>query len=434
MAYTIIDRTLNGKRSSGNRQKFVRRVKRTIRKQVNEQIANGSVKDLVEGKGKKINIPKKDLSQPTFRSGNGGKRDFVLPGNKKFTQGDRIPRPEGGAGGGGKGASKDGEGEDSYQFTLSQEEFLDMFFEDCELPDLKDTTIVKTDKFESKRAGYSTDGPAAMLNIPRTMRQSKGRRIGLLRKNKKKQLIELEAQELELIGLLYDAQQAEDEAEIERLNATLEEVKHKIQGLRRKLRAVPFIDDNDLRYNRWVKHPIPTTQAVMLNLMDVSASMGEWEKEMAKRFFMLLYLFLTRNYERVDVVWIRHHTRATEVDEEEFFKGRETGGTLVSTGLQLMDEIIKSRYPVDEWNIYACQASDGDNWQEDTHAAIDILKKKILTIARYYAYIEVDKSKRTSDLWPRYEAVAKQYEHFQMRKVGDVNEIYPVFKELFKKK
>jgi uncharacterized sporulation protein YeaH/YhbH (DUF444 family) len=172
----------------------------------------------------------------------------------------------------------------------------------------------------------------------------------------------------------------------------------------------------------------------MLNLMDVSASMGEWEKEMAKRFFMLLYLFLTRNYERVDVVWIRHHTRATEVDEEEFFKGRETGGTLVSTGLQLMDEIIKKRYPIDEWNIYACQASDGDNWQEDTHTALDILQKQILPIARYYAYIEVDKSKRTSDLWPRYEAVSKKYDHFQMRKVGDVNEIYPVFKELFKKK
>ena len=175
----------------------------------------------------------------------------------------------------------------------------------------------------------------------------------------------------------------------------------------------------------------------MCNIMDVSASMGKWEKEMAKRFFMLTYMFLRRNYKRVEVVWIRHHTRALEVTEEEFFKGRESGGTLVSTGIEKMVEVISSpdRFPPSEWNIYGCQASDGDNWSDDTHLAIEYLERKILPVARYYAYIEIDKSGRDNELWREYEKkLAKKFKHFQMKKVKDAADISPVFHELFRKK
>lgn len=435
-SHTIIDRTLNGKRSSGNRQKFVKRVKDKLRDQIKKQVAEGNIDDLVKGKGRKVTVPKKDLEQPTFGHGKGGQKDTVHPGNKEFVEGDRIPRPPEGGGKGGKGASdKDNDEQDSFGFELTHEEFLDFFFEDCELPDLKDTVIAKTDKFQQKRAGFSTDGPAALLNIERTMRTSKGRRIGLQRKGKKKKLQELEEREAELLGSLAVAEKDEDKRKIATLKGQITRVRKEIIIMRRKLRAVPFIDDVDLRYNRWEKVPVPTSQAVMFNLMDVSGSMGQWEKEMAKRFFMMIYLFLYRNYERVETVWIRHTTIAKEVTEEEFFKGRETGGTFVSTALSLQTEIMRERYSPDLWNIYTCQASDGDNWPEDNHLAVDCLRNDILPFTRYMAYIEVDKRRsEKSDLWPHYENIAKQYNHFQMRQVGDASEIYPVFKELFRKK
>lgn len=434
-SHTVIDRTQNGKRSSGNRQKFLKRVKKTVKDQIRKQVIDGSIDDLVDGKGKKIIIPKKDLKQPTFRHGKGGRKNIIHPGNKEFEQGDRFTRPKGGeGGGGGRQASQDGEGEDDFEFNLSHDEFLEFFFEDCELPDMQDTTIVQTDKFEKRRAGHTTDGPAPLLNIERTMRMSKGRRIGLKRKDKKKRLQELEELEILLIGQLAAAEHKGVKTRIKTLKKELETARAEIVVIRRKLKAVPFIDDSDTRYNRWEYIPIPTSQAVMFNLMDVSGSMGEWEKEMAKRFFMLTYLFLSRNYERVEVVWIRHHTTAKEVDEEEFFKSRETGGTQASTAITLQSEIMKDRYSPKEWNIYTCQASDGDNWPNDSQLLVETLTRDILPYIRYYAYVEVDKRKSTSDLWPYYERLAAQFEHFQMVQVDDAAKIYPVFKELFRKR
>ena len=433
MAYTIIDRTQNGKRSSGNRAKFVKRVKATVREQVKQQVAEGEVRDLVSGKGKKINVPKKNLSQPTFNHGIGGRRKIVHPGNDRYTEGDRIDRPERGGGQGG-GASKDGDGQDSFEFNLTFEEFLDLFFEDCELPNLEETVIAMTEQFEHKRAGFSMDGPPVQLNLERTLRASKGRRIGLGRKAKKIELAEAEIREAKLVidlAEMKSAEPIEDPAKIIAVESEITSLRTIIKALTRKLRAVPFLDDTDLRYNRWEKVPVPQSQAVMFCLMDVSGSMGQWEKEMAKRYFMLMYLFLTRNYKKVDVVWIRHHSTARIVTEEEFFKDKDSGGTIVSSALDLMAKTMDEHYGAD-WNIYGSQVSDGDNWGEDSTLAADILIKQILPRTRYYTYIEVDQNPRTaSDLWPTYDSIRTQFHNFQMAKVTDVSEIYPVFKQLF---
>ena len=138
---------------------------------------------------------------------------------------------------------------------------------------------------------------------------------------------------------------------------------------------MPFLDTNDLRYNLHVKRPVPTSQAVMFCLMDVSGSMDQQIKDMAKRFYLLLYMFLKRHYERTDIVFIRHHTVAKEVDEQEFFYSRETGGTVVSSALRLMKEVIDARYSPNEWNIYGAQASDGDNWNDDSPICRKLLEK-----------------------------------------------------------
>jgi hypothetical protein len=157
-------------------------------------------------------------------------------------------------------------------------------------------------------------------------------------------------------------------------------------------------------------------------------------KDLAKRFFILLHLFLKQTYKKIDIVFLRHHTIASEVDEDEFFYSRETGGTVVSSVLKLMQDIIRDRYPTADWNIYAAQASDGENWQDDSPIARDLLVNSILPLVQYFAYVEISEHDRQA-LWRAYEQVQeKNPDCFAMKKVSDTSDIYPVFHELFKKK
>jgi len=172
----------------------------------------------------------------------------------------------------------------------------------------------------------------------------------------------------------------------------------------------------------------------MFCLMDVSGSMTQATKDIAKRFFILLYLFLKRNYEKIDVVFIRHHTSAREVDEEEFFYSRETGGTIVSSALKLMQEIMAERYPSNEWNIYAAQASDGDNWNDDSPICRDILINQIMPFVQYYTYVEITPREHQA-LWFEYERIAEAFsDTFAQQQLVSAGDIYPVFRELFQRR
>lgn len=428
MSHIIIDKTLNPRnKSTANRRRFLDRVKERTKQTVKKAIADGSITDIVSDRSEKINVPTKDISEPTFQHDQGGVVERVFPGNKEFSPGDRIARPPGGGSGGGEGASDSGEGEDAFEFTISREEFLEYFFEDLELPDLENRDIATTEEFQVKRAGFVTEGDPGRLNIIRSMKNSTSRRIALRNPKKKK----IKALELELKNLEHDIKgKPEDQTMIER--DRIAAINAELAILRRKLKAVPFVDEIDLRFHNTVKVPVPTTQAVMFCIMDVSGSMGEWHKEMSKRFFMLLYLFLYRNYEKIDVVFIRHHTSAKEVDEDEFFHSRETGGTLVSPALELMLEIQKERYPTNAWNVYACQASDGDNWPQDNAKTVELINNSILPIVQYFAYVETNEH-REGDLWPHYSQIANDNANFDIAKIADASDIYPVFRGLFKR-
>lgn len=437
MSHIIIDRRKNDKgKSSVNRQRFVERVKSQVKNEVKDIIRKGNIKDIFDDKGKKIKVSGKGLTQPYFRHNrHGGIKDGVAPGNKQFQQGDRVNRPPTNSGSGkGEKASPEGDGEDSFTFELTRDEFLNIFFEDLELPDLVKKDIIKIEEYQMRRAGFTVDGNPSRLNVVRSMKQSKSRRMAL-RSPKKKRIKELQ-EELKHLDdriefLLFNNEPAAASVEEKRKVEIIEEIKI----LKKKVKAVPFIDDIDLRYNRWEKVPVPSTQAVMFCIMDVSSSMGEWEKEMAKRFFMLLYLFLIRNYEKVELVFIRHHTVASEVNENDFFYAMDSGGTLVSPALELMSSIIDQRYPLSQWNVFGCQASDGDNWGEDSSKAVKLLTEKILPICQYYAYVEIDKNGgQDSDLWPHYEDLKQNFKNFEMTTITDVSEIYNVFRGLFEKR
>jgi uncharacterized sporulation protein YeaH/YhbH (DUF444 family) len=416
----FIDRRLNAKgKSTVNRQRFIERYKKQIKKAVGDAVTRRSVTDI--DKGEEISIPTRDLSEPLFRQGQGGKRDRVHPGNDQFNRGDQIQRPKGGQGNGpGQGeASNSGEGDDDFVFQISKDEYLELLFEDLELPNLQKNRLNKLIEYQTYRAGFTNDGVPANINIVRSLRSSLARRIAMSG-GKKKALKQLEAE----LALLEDTPGAKAEMIIA--------IKEQISILMQQIAKVPFLDTFDLRYNNYAKREIPSSQAVMFCLMDVSGSMDQTTKDMAKRFYILLYLFLTRSYQNLEVVYIRHHTQAKEVDEHEFFYSQETGGTIVSSALKLMHEIQQARYPESEWNIYAAQASDGDNWSDDSPTCHDILAKHILPKVRYFSYIEIS-HRAHQTLWDQYEQLQQQFDNIAVQHIHQVEDIYPVFRELFKK-
>lgn len=423
MSY-IIDRRLNSKnKSTVNRERFLRRYRGHIKKAVSDAIDKRSITDMESGE--KISIPSKDVSEPIFHHGEGGERQRVLPGNEEFIAGDKIKRPQGGGGGGGgsgNGASDSGEGDDEFVFQITQEEFLNFMFDDLALPNLVKRQLAGDEEFKMKRAGISNEGNPGQVNIVRTLRSANARRIALTG-SKRKQLAALEAE-------LAEIDPPKDEAETQAASA----LREKIELLRNKIRRVPWLDDFDVKYNLHVKQPVPRSRAVMFCVMDVSGSMDQATKDVAKRFFLLLYLFLQRNYDKTEVVFIRHHTSAKEVDEQEFFYSRETGGTIVSSALNCMDEIIRDRYPPSEWNIYGAQASDGDNWNDDSSQCYKILTESIMPAVQYYSYIEITPRDHQA-LWHAYEQVQKDFpDTFAMRQLITAADIYPVFRDLFQKK
>lgn len=415
----VIDRRVNGKNKSAvNRQKFIRRYKKHLKDAVEEAVSKRSITDME--RGEKINIPAKDISEPTFGTGRGGRQEQVYPGNEEFVTGDQIARPQEGAGSGGKKASDSGEGEDDFSFSLSRDEFMDLFFEGLELPSMIKTQLTREVQFKKIRAGYTSHGNPSNISVIHSMKGALARRIALTA-SPSRRLHEAE----EELALLLEKAHDDDPLVIA--------LRDEIKELKRRIRKVPFIDTFDLRYNNRIDEPIPTSQAVMFCLMDVSGSMGKFEKEIAKRFFTLLYLFLTRSYERIEVVFIRHHTIAKEVDEEEFFYSRETGGTVVSSAIKMMRDIIHERYPTSDWNIYAAQASDGDNWADDSHVCRDLLLESIMPYLQYYAYVEVTEDDSTGDLWDEYQKVSGVYNNFSTQTISDHADIYPVFRKLFEK-
>jgi uncharacterized protein len=413
----IVDRRLNpSSKSLENRQRFLRRAKALVQRAVKDTSQNRGIKDVLEGG--EVSIPLDGTNEPRFRRG-ANKRDHVLPGNKKFIEGDILPRS--GQSGGKPQEPGEGDSEDAFRFVLTREEFLDLFLDDLELPDLAKRRLAEAEHDGLRRAGYAVSGSPANLSVSRTVRLALARRVAL-RRPRPETIEQLEAELAECV---------DDERRIA--------LKAEIDALKAKIRRIPFIDPIDIRYRRFENVPKPVAQAVMFCLMDVSGSMSEHMKDLAKRFYMLLYIFLTRRYRHVEIVFIRHTDRAEEVDEETFFRGPASGGTLVSSALQTMHDIIRARFRPSDWNIYAAQSSDGDNSYSDGEVTSRLLKDLLLPVTQYFAYLEVSESGGSfempdSSLWTLYQRLHAEGAPLSIRKVSERNEIYPIFRELFQRR
>ncbi|MEH2569773.1 YeaH/YhbH family protein [Bradyrhizobium sp. AZCC 2289] len=410
----IVDRRLNpGNKSLENRQRFLRRAKALVQDAVKKSSQDRDIKDVLEGG--EVSIAVDGLNEPRFRR-EGGTRDMVLPGNKKFVEGDILPRS--GEGSGKASEPGEGDGEDTFRFVLSRDEFVDLFLDDLELPDLTKRKLAEAERDGLHRAGYATSGSPANISVGRTVRLATARRVAL-RRPRPETIAQLEAE-------IADCDEAR------RIELMVE-----IDALKAKVRRIPFIDPIDIRYRRFETVPKPVAQAVMFCLMDVSGSMTEHMKDLAKRFYMLLYVFLKRRYRHVEIVFIRHTDRAEEVDEDTFFHGPASGGTLVSSALQAMHDIVRSRFRPADWNIYAAQASDGDNSGSDGDVVSRLLTEMILPASQFFAYLEVGEpggsafDMSDSQLWSLYQRLRSDGVPLSMRKVSDRTEIFPVFHDLF---
>ncbi len=408
----VLDRRLNpGGKNLENRQRFLRRAKAIVQQAVRQSSQSRDISDILEGG--EISIPARGVDEPRFHHGPGGVRDEVLPGNRKFAEGDMLPRSDEG---GEERGHDGGDGEDAFRFVLTREEFLDIFLDDLELPDLAKKKLAEVELEGVRRAGYSVAGSPVNIAITRTMRLALGRRIALGRPSSHA-IAELEMR-------YADCEDAEGRAAL----------RSEIAALEAKMRRIPYIDPIDVRYRRFESMPKPAAQAAMFCLMDVSGSMSEHMKDLAKRFYMLLYIFLTRRYRHVEIVFIRHTDEAEEVDEQTFFHSPATGGTVVSSAFEAMRGIVAKRFPVNEWNIYAAQASDGDNSYNDGELTARLLVHDILPVCQYFAYLEVGEAEERSlgassrsSLWRVYEALRAGGLPLAMRKVTTRGEICELF-------
>jgi len=409
-----------------NRQRFIKRYQKHIKKYVERSINEKNLKDI--GKETIVSIPENDIEELSIEyDRQTGKKDIVIPGNPGYSVGDEIHKPKGGKGGNkGNEASAEGIDEDAFVFVLNRDEFFDILFEDLELPEMIKKSLKETENYSYQRSGYTNTGCPANLSIVETYKRSLSRRISLKRPT------DQEIEELE-----KTLQECKDEEERQKLILLLEE-------LRKKQKSIPFFDDIDLRYRNYELKRTPSTKAVMFCIMDVSASMDEIKKNYGKKFFLLLYTFLQKKYTKVDVVFIRHHVTAEEVNEEMFFTKRETGGTVVSSALELIRKIINERYSTEEYNIFCAQVSDGDNFEQDNHKVVDILTNDILPRVQYYAYVQINPvSEHTiwtyyrsnnNDLLKILEKLSREYPKLQTKMIAKKEDIWKVFKELFSRK
>lgn len=425
--YYIIDRRKNGgDKSSPNRERFLKRQADAIKHAVRNAITQRNITDM-DSKGVEVKIKRKTIHEPTFHNNyRSGIRHGVNVGNHKYQTGDYVRKELQEGQGQGGGGSDSGEGSDDFAFNISKEEFLDYFFEDLELPNQIHSSIANSDEFEWVRSGYTNEGTPANLDLLGTMRNSIGRRLALVDFDNDDEIMALQ---LELEKLERMAKPTKEQY------ARMDELRIEIAKLDAMDDGVPYIDKVDLRYRTHSKEIRPVTSAVMFCVMDVSASMGQFEKDLAKRFFTLLYLFLKRSYQRIEVRFIRHHHIPTEVDEQEFFYSRETGGTVVSSAMDLVNDIIEKEYNGGSHNIYVAQASDGDNFGNDNDLLDQVVRNKILPKVQHMAYIEVGGhyGNRDSYITQVYKPLADVHRHLDIALVEEPGDIWPVFKELFRK-
>lgn len=342
----IIDRRPDGSgKGSNSRKKFLDRYKSRIRDKLHDKVRDTNIEDLTSGEfDRKITIDSPIDLPDIGVDPESGTSHRVLIGNDRLIAGDKIPKPQGGASQPGNQAGNGGDERavEEYSFTLSKEEFLDIYFGDLKLPNLKKESaeLITTEKMSP--AGYTKYGPPPRLDVKETFKRAFARRIATKSAGKKP----------------------------------------------------AFLVDDDLRYRNLVPVVKKSKSAVVFFAADCSGSVTQTHRGLMKYFFFLMHLFLHQQYASVEIVFLTHTATAFEVDEDEFFNENRSGGTMASSVLALALEIYEERYKNRNTNWYMLHASDGDNWGRDTGLYLELLTQKILPHIQFFWYVNIDLNTR----------------------------------------
>ncbi|WP_040683855.1 sporulation protein YhbH [Thermobrachium celere] len=364
-----------------------RRHKKLVEKAIKDNLADILSEESIigESKNKKVKIPIRGLKEYQFVYGKNTKG--VASGDGTEKRGDRIGS-EKKQGMGQQGAGNQ-EGEEMYELEITIDDILDYLFEDLELPDMdrKKTSEILVES-SRKRDGYQKYGIRPRLAKKRTV----------MEKIKRKQARKRALKEMNL------------PVEIDRF---------------------PFVED-DLRYFKIKKKFRRESNAAIICIMDISGSMDNTKKFMARTFFYVLSRFIRKKYKNVQVAFIAHTTTAEEVNEYQFFHRVESGGTYISSGLNKALDIINTRFNPESWNIYAFYVSDGDNWSEDDERTIKAAKE-LCRICNLFAYAEVMPNSYSMTIKGKLTKEIKE-KNFIAVSVSHKNELWDALKTMLKKK
>lgn len=440
--FIFADRRRTGRgKSLNNRQKLLKRIKESIKNAKPEDIGNEGVRKagtptVGNTFTNPVKVAKTALAEPTFRYDmHGGEHEVVLIGNDRWLKGDEFPieRAEG-SGGDGCGSGPGEETEDDFIINISRSEFFDVFFEDCELPDLKETHERDLPEAVWQRAGYQKVGSPGQLSVIRSFKLSKARRLALT-KEARDELELLEAEKADLEGQLQTEIRDPVATPVKWIRERLKVINAHISELKERIRSITLFENIDLRYRKHERVQVKASDAVLIMIMDISGSMDEDKKRMARKFFSLQYAFIKRKYPQTDLIFIAHTDEPHEMTEEEFFTTRLSGGTIVSPAWALAHQIIKERYDATQTNIYISYAGDGDNWDSDNS---DVVKEinTLLPKLRHAVYVQVGLSFAANfgggvSLWAVMSTIAESNKKLGLIKIESENEVFDAFKSLY---
>jgi|TARA_R110002074_G_scaffold65698_3_gene155974 sporulation protein YhbH len=373
-------------RSARDRKRHKQKIERAIKDGIHDIVAEESIigKD---GK-KKIKIPVRGLKEYRFLYGDNSKNQKVgsAPG-KDIHRGQKIGKGSKEKPGQGDKAGNQ-PGEEYYEVEITLEELSKYLFDDLELPDLEKKALTKVFTQKNKRKGYRPQGITPRLD-------------------KKKSIIQ----------------------KIKRAKATRRENEEEEEATEISLH------EKDLVYRHFKPANKLSSNAVIFFIMDVSGSMSKEKKFMARSFYFLLYHFIRSKYEHTEIVFVAHDTGAKEVSEDQFFTRGSSGGTLVSSALELVVEIISKRYHPTNWNIYCFQCSDGDNWPEDTTKTIAAIEK-LKVMSQLFGYAEIVPGENRSQSWFDESRLSNVYmsktdKKFKTVELTQKEDIWPAFRKFF---
>jgi len=373
-------------RSAADRARHRKKIERAIKDGIHNIVAEESI--IGESGKKKFKIPVRGIKEHKFVYGdNGSKRAGSGEGND-LERGQVIGKKQKGKGKGKPGKPGNEKGEEYYEVELTLEQVAHYLFKDLELPNFEDKKNSQVVSKKIKRRGYRTKGIRPRLDKKKTAIQ----RIKRMKKDE------------------YSGNRDSDTEESFSFN------------------------ERDLRYKHYKVTEKKTSNAVIFFLMDISGSMGTQKKFLSRSFFFLLYHFIRSKYDKVDIVFVAYESEAYEVDEKSFFERGSSGGTIASTGVKMVNEIIDSRYHPSSWNIYTFHASDGDNWPTDNEAVQKVVND-MLPKVQFYGYCEIEPSMERMQ-WMKETSLGNLFSNMSSEKIRTSNisakeDIWTAFNRFF---